>query len=97
MKKPFDSVVAHLEKQFPSARLEVEDFPSGAAMMWVSLGDNHWSLEFLPGQGFGASLLFGDERDWLGGHLNIFQSPEQLISWLEHELMAVNTPLSLAA
>ena len=97
MKKPFDSVVAYLEKQFPAACLEVEHFPSGAAMMWVSFGDKHWALEFLPREGFGASLLFGDERDWLGGHPHIFQQPEELILWLQQELSALHPPLSLAA
>ena len=97
MKKPFDAVVKHLESQFPSARLEVENFSSGAAIMLVNYGGKHWSLEFLPGEGFGASLLFGDERDWLGGHSHVFQASGQLISWLQQELPSSDSLLSLAA
>ena len=97
MKKSFDPVAAYLESQFPDARFQTESFASGAATMLVSVGDKHWSLEFLPREGFGASPLFGDERDWLGGHRHLFQTPDQLIAWLQGELRHAESPLSLAA
>ena len=97
MGKPFDAVMAHLKSRFPDAHLQVEAFPSGAATMLLSVGTKHWALEFLPHEGYGVSPLFGDERDWLGGHHHVFQTPDQLIAWLQHELFSVRAPFSIAA
>ncbi len=96
MKKPFDDLTQMLRNQFPSAQVEVENFVSGAAQLLVRFEQKIWTVEFLPAEGFGASLLSGDESDWLSGHAHIFATSKALALWLQNE-MASQSSLSLAA
>lgn len=48
------AMVPRVEAAFPGARVELEVFPSGAAMLDVRLSERMWVLAFTPAGGFGV-------------------------------------------
>lgn len=95
--KTFDDVIQIVGREFPSARFQVEEFFSGAGQLMVRFADKTWIVEFLPREGYGASLLHNDKSDWLSGHSNLFSSPQQAALWLQKQLLEAKPSFSLAA
>lgn len=89
MSLPYRQVLDFLRKTFPSARLEVEEFSNGSAMIDVHVGSRLVVVEYLPRLGFGVSEPADDDSGF-GGHDQAFETPrdvnEYLTELLENEI-----------
>ena len=68
------SFVQGVKERFPSARVDIYEFPKGNVMIDLLLGDRFFVVESLKDGEFGISEIKDVEtQGWLGGHDRFFQ------------------------
>ena len=79
-------LVAEIERDFPSARVDWDPFPSGDCVLFVELKGRDFELDYSPGSAIGVSEYIEDSPPVIG-HDESFDSLEQAIQRLK-ELLA---------
>jgi hypothetical protein len=81
MSEPHRQVVDFLRKTFPSVRLDVNEFSSGAAMIDVRFRGRFVVVEYLPSMGFGVSEPSQSDPSF-GGHDHTFATAREVNAYL---------------
>ncbi len=62
-----EALAAQLTASIPGARVEIEEFPSGAVALSVRAGGRAWVMDYSPQRGFGVDEL-GPEEGFQAGY-----------------------------
>ena len=73
MPAPITSVLAELSREFPAAKVETQEFPSGAVWLDIFLGEHWFVLSSGPTSGIGVSDNSG-ESDAFTNHDRYFDT-----------------------
>lgn len=80
------NLVAEIVRDFPSARVELDPFPSGVRVLYVVLNGRDFELEYSPKRGTGVSENFEDTPPFIGAD-EAFDSLDEAITRFK-ELLA---------
>ena len=80
------NLVPEIVRDFPSAHIEWEPFPSGVRVLYVTLNGRDFELDYSPKTGTGVSENFEDTPPFIG-HDEAFDSLDQAAERLK-ELLA---------
>ena len=72
------NLLGEIVRDFPSAQMEWDPFPSGVRVLYVSLNGRDFELDYNPKQGTGVSENFEDTPPFIG-HDQAFDSLDQAI------------------
>lgn len=83
---PLQHLIAEIARDFPSARVELDPYPSGLRVLYVVLNGREFELEYSPTRGTGVSENFEDTPPFIG-HDEAFDSLEDAVARFK-ELLA---------
>jgi hypothetical protein len=71
-------LVGYIASAFPSAKVEWDPLSSGVCILWVTLNDRNFELDYHPTQGTGVSENFEDTPPFIG-HDEPFDSLDEAV------------------
>jgi hypothetical protein len=83
---PLQNLVADIVRDFPSAYVELDPFPSGVRVLYVVLGGREFELEYSSTRGTGVSENFADTPPFIGAD-EAFESLDEAVNRFK-ELLA---------
>ena len=81
------NLVAEIVRDFPSARIEFDPFPSGVCVLYAVLNGREFELEYSPQRGTGVSENFEDTPPFIGAEEG-FDSLDEAISRFKEFLVS---------
>ena len=63
---PLQHLVTEIIRDFPSAHIELDPFPSGGRVLYVTLNGREFELDYSPTRGTGVSENFEDTPPFIG-------------------------------
>ena len=79
-------LVAEIAHVYPAAQLELDPLPSGVCILWVTVADRIFVLEYSPRQGTGVSENLPDTPPFVVGHDHGFASLDEAVTFFKQML-----------